>query len=346
MKCVQLVLPKSLKKQILFLTALILSSVISYTQPIQVANSTGSGENLPPGAEQPPPPPLDEDACLIDIQIICIDTIIGGVQYNYDVIIETEEPGLVDVEHSSISSIIALGDSRWREINETTFAFYIVEPFDLNVTGCDEVDYTVMNWPDCGACYILTSIDYLQNAGSYPYGVYISTSSPESIVIENSHPLMGLITPFNSRFLKVDQNLYLLRFKYPFDMQITDCNGVNFTAGPWPSTDFLSRQSQDLVNANPFSKEKETDRAIDLNVMTKPSINPTVIIDVLDDQYPISMYLSGLNNYHIRKKVLDNKILHKGSNQISLGELPFGVYQIIVQQGNKTKLLKYAHLYE
>lgn len=319
-------------------------------QLVHVANSTSSGNNAIP---------LPDDSCIIDITIECVDVLFDDVNYLYDVIITTNYPDIVEIEHSTLLSVIGLDDDRWRKVGSNQFAFYIVEPFDLQVTDCDGLEYNVLNWPDCGGCHVLHAItcddDYTYQGIYYPYSVYISTNSPESVVIETNWPLVNLIALSDPRFTQPEENLYIIRYQIPFSLQMTDCSGNNFTANYWPelcgppelgkATLGERTLEWEPVKSSLATAESENS-LIDIHVTINSNRLPVLDLTLTEKDVPVSIYLIGVTQSQIRKEVMSNSYLEEGINKIILGELPFGLYQIIVQQGPNTKLIKYAHTYE
>lgn len=341
MKCKQLKFFTHPSKQLLTLIILITASIISYAQPIQVANSTAGG---------PKYHEVSTPDCIIDIKIDCVKQSFNGVAYLYEVIIETNSPSSVMIEHSTITEVINMNDPRWRELTPTKFAFYIVEPFDLQVTGCNGVDYTVLNWPDCGACHVLHAIGCDDKVQKYPYAVYISTSSPESVVIENNWPLVNLIAQSNPRFTNPEKNLYIIRYANPFDLQMTNCDGQNFTANYWPTCGnykFVGqKQTGSLYNDNPVVDKVKEPNNSNIEAVVLSNRNPSLSITTMVKESPVSVFLIGITHTNIRKEIVSDAYFDEGVNEIALGELPLGLYQIIIQQGNNRQLVKYAHTYE
>lgn len=343
MKSVQLMLSNYLIKNFLFLPLLLLFSVISYAQPIQVANSTAGGPKIDY---------FEPASCINNIKIECVNEVINGVTYLYDVIVETNSPGTVMLEHTTITDIIDMEDDRWREITPTKFAFYILEPFDLQVTGCDGIDYTVLNWPDCGTCHVLHAIGCDNSVENYPYAVYISTSAPEAVVIENNWPLLGLIAQSNPRFTKPmeDGNLYIIRYANPFDLQMTNCDGQNITANYWPNCvnneSIGQKHTGNLFQGETIVDKIKESNLPDLGAIVHSYRNPALSIMITEKETPVSIYLVGITHSNIRKEIVSNNYFNEGVNEITLGELPFGLYQIIIQQGNNKQLVKYAHTYK
>lgn len=99
-----------------------------------------------------------------------------------------------------------------------------------------------------------------------------------------------------------------------------------------------------------FKSSSNTDELNFENIKkTKLSIKPagsTVLLELGDSSFPVTVFLAGITNVSYRNIIFDNKYLEKGRHEIQLDHLMTGVYQIIVQQGKQVKRLKYIHTNE
>lgn len=85
----------------------------------------------------------------------------------------------------------------------------------------------------------------------------------------------------------------------------------------------------------------------------KSSIKATLISDFMprmtlevEDIDPVSIYVLGITNVGYYKQILKDTYLQSGLNELELPELPIGLYQIIIKQGQTVEYIKYAHTFE
>lgn len=203
--------------------------------------------------------------CFFNYDIKYVQKTIGGIVYNYDLIIQTNNPNQIKLERNyTISALINSGNARWRDLGNNFYGFYFEQPFDLQLTDCLDNMFTYQYWPGTGSCYLshyIRCTDTYVNDIQYNYELVINTNSPQDIVIEHTYPLDELINGNNPLVRHISGNSYGILYQNPFDLQITDCAGYSFTNQSWPncrynsirenSTDLVIQTSKESINAYP-----------------------------------------------------------------------------------------------
>lgn len=74
-------------------------------------------------------------------------------------------------------------------------------------------------------------------------------------------------------------------------------------------------------------------------------VNPRLKLDVKNNKTPITIFLTNIANPSVNEVVLNKRNLDRGVYYLPLTNepLPFGIYQLVIQQGRDIQTIKYFH---
>jgi len=76
------------------------------------------------------------------------------------------------------------------------------------------------------------------------------------------------------------------------------------------------------------------------------SAGSSLILDVQDEENPISIYIAGVTNPSYQHVITNSEFYPSGKHLINLQDLEPGLYQVIVKQGSQIKHMKHMHIQE
>lgn len=182
---------------------------------------------------------------------------------------------------------------------------------------------------------IFSSNNY--NSGGLP----ILSPGSNFILVEFAKPIQTIGTDLVKVKVSIE-NAYAPRFAVPRDFMGSACIellNMNGRAGTIRDESVSNEETQNL------SYDIVKDKSSEISGLILSDVMPRLRLDVENEKEPIMIFLTNILNPTVNQVVMQNRYLAKGVHDMPLSEaqLPSGIYQLIIQQGENIQKIKYYH---